>query len=355
MSRPKGLACPLGLAAIYAGCVYVESNKPDQTKPVNDSAVFAPVADVANAQGGPDTMPMVLDVAATSPDAPVDWAVTPDAPDDGGRPDAAEDAPRAPRSCQPRSVRAVYEPFFGQKNTPAPVCEVDRDGVLTMTYETVPGCPVYEDRQRPYRACYFGQNEDVVAFQRGQGLFEARYCFEGPLYEDLNIWFDTQTNPSVALTFARLHRADDSTKRSCRTVLFSVGDSCISEGKCNAACVDGGVAEPDASDPVDATGGDGGASVDADGGSDATRAPACARFERVKVRITTEWCQCPPKGCVRPLNAQVQLRSLLYHAEECLCDSDSDCDPGTFCRRDALSPEASCWTRPGGCRGVCAP
>jgi len=298
------------------------------------------------------------DAAAPRPDAPAPEDAAPPAIDEpvmAGSDARDGDAPLS-RACHPRLMRAVADPSFKQRDTMPPTCSIDEHGTLAMSYPTVDNCPVFSDKQRPYRACYFGQNEDVSAFHRGRGLFEARYCFEGPLFDDVNIWFDTQAEPSTALTFLRLHRTDDATARSCRRVLLSVNDSCVSEGKCNAGCVDTRAPAADAAPAmIDATaddaGGDGAAS--GDGPVQSAGLLSCESFQRVKVRITAEWCQCP-SGCARPRRAEVRLLSLVYYPEDCVCTSNRDCGPGTYCRKDALPADADCWKR-GDCQGVCTP
>ena len=255
-------------------------------------------------------------------------------------------------TCRPRPMQAVTTSHFEEAHTPAPMCAIDESGVVSMSYQTFAGCPTFDDNGQQsgdYRACYFGQNEDVSAFERGSGLFEVKFCFDGPLYENLNLWFDTQAEPSTPLRLMRLLRGDDSTPSSCRTMLLSLQDSCISafEPTCGVACRD------DVS--LDAGPADGG------GGSlDGGNAPppvmtACASFRRVKVRVTTEYCQCPSEGCPRPATANVRLLSLVYYPEDCLCATDADCSAGTFCREDALSPDATCWDSAAGCRGICSP
>lgn len=295
-----------------------------------------------------------------------------ESPDSASADDATADllgsGARAAPACHPRSLRGVAVSNFQEAHTPPPMCAIDETGVVSMSYATFPECPVFQDPGGPsgdYRACYFGQNEDVSAFERGRGLFEARYCFDGPLYENLNVWFDTQSEPSTPLRLMRLLRGDDPTVHDCRTMLLSLEDSCISafdRPNCGIPCSDEGPAD---GGPVEAgAGADGRAGGDAspDGGSDggeggSTIAPptSCTAFQRVKVRITTEYCQCPQEGCVRPPTARVRLLSLVYFPDDCLCSTDVDCEAGTFCRKDALSPTADCWRQPGGCRGVCEP
>ncbi len=304
-------------------------------------------------------------------DAPGDGADTPaEAGTDAGVPGVSPDAgDRRTIACHPRPVRVVAADHFQELHTPAPTCEIDESGVMSMSYATFEGCPVFIDDGKPsgdYRACYFGQNEDVSDFERGLGRFQVTFCFDGPLFEDLNMWFDTGAPPSTPLRLMRLVRGDDTTPRSCRTAILSLQESCASAFatpncglKCSDAIPDAGAEEVGVRSNSDAeapdVGSPDGVDGDSDGGQGAPTPTACSVFERVKVRVTTEYCQCPTAGCVRPATANVSVLSLVYYPESCLCDRDSDCGAGTFCRKDAVPADAPCWTTGDGCRGICAP
>jgi hypothetical protein len=258
---------------------------------------------------------------------------------------ATPDTARAIKAqCHPRAVRAVTTSQFEEPHTPVPACTVDDTGAVDMSYMTFAGCPQFIDDGKPsgdYRACYFAQNEDVSQFERGRGLFAVKLCFDGPLFEDLNLWFDTPA-PSVPMRLMRLVRGDDPTPRSCRTLFLSLEDSCSSafdQVTCGAKCSDDAAAD----------------GAVADAGDAGVPPTPCAAFERVRVRMTAEYCVCPGNNCVRPPTADVRLTSLVYYPDDCLCTADDDCEAGTFCRKDALSPDASCWKTAAGCRGICAP
>jgi hypothetical protein len=272
--------------------------------------------------------------------------------------DAAVDAavPGRPNACHPRLIRAVATDGFAEPHTAPPTCEIDGDGILTMAYETVVGCPVYQTdggpSSPPYRACYFAQNEDLSAFYRNAGMIEARYCITAPLFDAVDVWMDRESSdPAVdgmalramQLQAPEIPMSSSMSETTCRTVAFSLAESCGGLSGCGAPCV-----EPAANG---ASVSDAGRLPDAGASASAT---SCAALERVRLRLTTEYCPktCTETTCVRANPAQIQLLSFTYYPEDCRCASDGDCAPGTFCRKDGIPTTASCWSA-GGCRGIC--
>jgi hypothetical protein len=260
--------------------------------------------------------------------------------------------------CHPRPMRFVTTSHFEEPHTSAAICEIDDQGVFTMSYgypKDQKWCPLYEQadgsKSGPYRACFFSQNEDVSDFERGYGLYEVRFCFEGPLFENLDLWFNAQAD-GTPLSVMRLHSADDATRSSCQTMFLSFLDGCTTYGKtqCGRPCSD--VLTPDAgliSGGAHPSG--------SDAATLATSATACSSFQRVKARLTTEYCTECATGdtCARPEGVEIRLLSLVYYPSECLCQDDRDCATGTFCRKDGLSLDADCWKDASGCRGICVP
>ena len=348
---------------LTAGCITVTGSY-ERPPDVVDAGSSSNAADLPDERTPDSTSEGAVDLPSDEPET----GSEPEGSIDGSGGELADVRPPAP-TCHPRSIRALTpappdKPGFSEGDGAPPTCEIDDSGVLVMTYTPQDGCPIHKDTAghdvTPYRACYFAQNEDLSAFFQNRGVLEAHYCYTGPLFDALDIWMERESSDpkgnGTALRAVQLQRPEDMmtnsrTTTTCRTVAFSLQESCGALTSCSLQpCVDSGARDA-------GTGGGGAGGADAggpDGGATAVASSSCALLQRVRIRLTTEYCPpgCDVTSCVRPKPVQVRLLSFVYYPEECRCLTDDDCATGTHCRKDSLPPMASCWSA-GGCRGIC--
>jgi len=224
-----------------------------------------------------------------------------------------------------------------------PGCRLDEQGSVHVEYQTPLMCSAAN-----YRGCIVGIHQDVSGFVKGQGVLEVHVCVEGDLEGAVNLWLEDSRYDQSPSAEGRINLAlidgQEQFGSGCRKRWFDAKDlafpaACPARQKDVTAC--------DSSPPLPPSDEDAGtdkdAGTDGDAGTEYT-------FTDSEVQIISEYCaseKFKPQAQV-----DVQLVSVTYYPNGCLCAKDEDCRDG-FCQRDYWPDLACCWCD-SSCAGVCA-
>jgi hypothetical protein len=238
--------------------------------------------------------------------------------------------PCRPIELIPSRQRAIeYQNREGTRRL-VPSCELDDQGVVTMTYTPLDCSPpdVW------WAGCAFAGNLDLVDFDaqqgHGDGVIAIKLCVKNFVPSALNLRYGSValSAPGHTKWMPVINGQEQFTGDGCRTVYLSPQDACYDYNRCGTSS--GCYVDDSMTPPVQ----------------------QCDDFSRSEISIVNEFCA-PHAAATTP--TVVTIERVTYFPQSCMCDDTSTCSAPRVCRRDGWPTTARCDIDGHGCPGACAP